>query len=263
MSAPALLAVSHGTDSVRGRSVVGALVAAIRARQADTRGGFVDVLQPGPDALLRKLPAGRPAVIVPLLLSAGYHVRVDLARAAREADRPVTVAGALGPDDGLVRLLARRVAEAGAGSRDRIVLGAAGSSDPAAVADCLEVADRLAGVLRRPVPVGFLSAARPTLAEVVEAARAPDVRVVVASYLLAPGFFAGLMDAAGADVVSAPLLDGRAVPPELVDAALARYAAASARVRVRDAGDLTRPPEGCERNVTVAQPQGNRRGRTA
>ncbi len=225
-SAPALVAISHGTDSVPGRQLVGALVAAIRDRMPDTHGGFVDVLQPDVETVLRKLPPGRPAVVVPLLLSAGYHVRVDIGRAARKADRPVAVAGALGPDDGLARLLAARLAAAGLTDDDEVVLAAAGSSDQAAVVDCREQGRRLAALLDRPVAVGFLSAAQPTLRDAVETARATGRRVVVATYLLAPGYFERQVRAAGPDVMTAPLLDGGAVPPELVGAALARYAAA-------------------------------------
>ena len=227
MSAPALVAISHGTDSVPGRRLVGALVSAIRARLPETRGGFVDVLQPDVATVLRKLPEGRPAVIVPLLLSAGYHVRVDIGRAARSAGRPVAVAAALGPDDGLARLLAARLAEAGLREDDEVVMAAAGSSDVAAVVACRDQGARLAALLGRPVAVGFLSAAEPTVRQAVDAARATGRRVVVATYLLAPGYFERQVRAAGPDVMTAPLLDGGPVPVELVDAALARYAAAA------------------------------------
>ena len=207
--------------------MVGGLVAAVRARFPDTRGGFVDVLQPDVTVVLGKLPSRTPAVIVPLLLSAGYHVRVDLARAARRADRPVVVAGALGPDDLLVSLLDRRLNDAGIQPEDEVVLAAAGSSDAAAVADCHDTADRLAARLGRPVRIGFLSAASPRLSEAVAAARATGRRVVVGTYLLAPGYFFDLVESAGADVVARPLLDGGPVPDELVEAVLARYRAAT------------------------------------
>ena len=77
--------------------------------------------------------------------------------------------------------------------------------------------------------VGFISAALPRLADEIATARAarPGRRVVVASYLLAPGYFAGLAARAGGDVTTAPLLtpDGP-VPAELVDIVLERYAEA-------------------------------------
>lgn len=227
--APALLAISHGTSSASGQAAVAALVSAVAGSSAElsVRPGFVDVQQPDVPAVLGALPAGRASVIVPLLLSAGYHVHVDLAEIADAAG--ATVAAALGPDDRLVRLLARRLAEAGLRPEDAVVLAAAGSSDARAVADCVETARRLGVVLNRPVSVGFISAALPRLSDEIATARAahPGRRVVVASYLLAPGYFAGLAARAGGDLVTGPLLlpDGP-VPTELVDIVLDRYAAA-------------------------------------
>ncbi|MET0955569.1 MAG: CbiX/SirB N-terminal domain-containing protein, partial [Cryobacterium sp.] len=168
-------------------------------------------------------------VIVPLLLSAGYHVRVDLAEAAAEASQPVRVTGALGPDLRLARVLADRLQQIDLAPTDRVVLAAAGSTDANAVADCHTVGDQLAAVLGRAVTVGFISAAAPRLTDAVLAARATTSgRVVVATYLLAPGYFAGLAADCGADAVSAPLLvDGEAPPRELVDVVIDLYASAA------------------------------------
>ena len=212
-TSPALLAVSHGTSSPSGQAAVAALVAAVSATRPDlaVREGFVDVQQPDVPSVLDTVPAGRTSVIVPLLLSAGYHVHVDLAAAVDAAD--AVVGAALGPDERLVRLLARRLAEAGLAPGDVVVLAAAGSSDVRAVADCIETARRLGALLDRPVSVGFISAALP--------------RVVVSSYLLAPGYFAGLAARAGGDVTAPPLLMPDApAPAELVEIVLDRYAAA-------------------------------------
>ena len=229
LAPPALLAVSHGTSSPAGQAAVANLVAAVTGTRPDVavHEGFVDVQQPDVPSVLGALPAGRPSVIVPLLLSAGYHVHVDLADMAGATG--ATVAAALGPDDRLVRLLARRLDEAGLTTGDVVVLAAAGSSAPRAVADCIETARRLGTVLDRPVSVGFISAALPRLADEIETARAahPGRRIVVASYLLAPGYFAGLAARAGGDVTSAPLLAPDApAPAELVELVLDRFAAA-------------------------------------
>lgn len=232
--APVLLAVSHGTSDPAGQRAVSALVHAVAAARPELSvlGGFVDVQQPDVPTSLDTIDDDRAVVIVPLLLSAGHHVRVDLARAARDATRQsVRVTGALGPDPRLTGILATRLAAAGLRPGDRVVLAAAGSRDPDAVADCHTVGEQLAGVLSRPVTVGFISAAHPPLADAIDLARkpAPDHRVVVATYLLAPGYFAGLACAAGADVVSAPLLtDGGEPPKELVEAVIDRYLEAAA-----------------------------------
>lgn len=229
---PALLACSHGTSSPAGSRAVATLVGAVASRrpELDVRGAFVDVQSPDVPASLAALDPARDVTIVPLLLSAGYHVHVDLAEsAARAAPRSVAVAGALGPDVRLARILAARLEIAGLRPADRVVLAAAGSSDASAVADCERMGELLAEVLDRPVLVGFVSAARPRLADAVRAARAvsgpapgvllglrseghlsPGGRVAVSTFLLAPGYFADLATRlatdAGADLVSDPLL---------------------------------------------------------
>ena len=145
LPAPVLLACAHGTRSPAGRTAVARLVGAVAAALpgVEVVPTWVDVQTP--DLAARTVEhAGRPVVVVPLLLSAGYHVYVDVARAVA-ADELHRVGPALGPDRALARLLARRVHEAcersGAplGERDAVLLAAAGSSDRRAVADCAAV----------------------------------------------------------------------------------------------------------------------------
>jgi sirohydrochlorin ferrochelatase len=254
--APVLLATSHGTSDPAGQRAVLALVDAVAAAAAHLTvvGGYVDVQFPDVPTCLTDIaarsaaapaaapaaafpgappaaPAGpdRPVVIVPLLLSAGYHVRVDLAEAAAAATQPVRVTGALGPDPRLARVLADRLHEIGLRPDDTVVLAAAGSTDANAVADCHTVGTQLAAVIGRPVTVGFISAAEPRLSDAVLAARTgASGRVVAATYLLAPGYFAGLAASCGADAVSAPLLvDGDVPPRELVDVVIDLYTSAA------------------------------------
>lgn len=237
---PALVGISHGTSSPEGRRAVrglhDAVAEAVAQRHPDAapsvRLGHVDVEQPDVPATLASLGDGEPAVVVPLLLSAGYHVYVDLTEAVEaETARPVVLAGALGPDDRLAALLLRRLREAGLRDGDRVVLAVAGSSDRRAVDDCREQAQRLAAVSGREVSVGFLSAAEPRLPDAVAAARAGAGgrdRVIVANYLLAPGYFDDLARAAGAEVTAPPLLvPDEPAPRELVDVVLDRYAASA------------------------------------
>jgi sirohydrochlorin ferrochelatase len=169
-------------------------------------------------------------------------VYVDLTEAvADERTRRVVLSGALGPDDRLAAVLLRRLEEAGLRDDDRIVLAVAGSSDRRAVEDCRDQAARLAAASGRDVALGFLSAAEPRLPDAVAAARAEASagasavgsagRVVVANYLLAPGYFDDLARAAGADVTAQPLLlPDEPAPQELLDVVLDRYDAAAATV---------------------------------
>ncbi len=86
------------------------------------------------------------------------------------------------------------------------------------------MAAALGRLLGRPVVAGYLSAAEPKLADAVAAQRVPGRRVVVATYLLAPGFFADLAARSGADVVDPPLLlPHEPAPAELVDVVVERY----------------------------------------
>lgn len=225
---PALLAISHGTSSPIGQRAVAGLVAAVDRARSDVTvaGGFVDVQQPDVAATLETTPG--PAAIVPLLLSAGYHVHVDLRRSIRDVPGAV-LAAALGPDDRLVAVLERRLVEAGLRRSDRVVLACAGSSDQRAVDDCVEMGARLSRRINREVRVGFISAASPRLEDAVDLEKARGGRVVVATYLLAPGYFADLARSTAADVTTEPLLRAGDEPPrELVDLVLDRYAGALA-----------------------------------
>ncbi len=226
MSTPALLAISHGTASAEGQAAVSALVAAVAERLPDVtvRLGHVDVQQPDVAASLDALPAGQPVVIVPLLLSAGSHVRVDLKEQTAGRDG-VTIAPALGPDPRLVDALLARLAPLEVTEDDALVLAVAGSSDDRANDDCRTVATMLGERLGRDVAVGFLAAADPRLGAAVSAAcGAAPGRVVVANYLLAPGYFHDLaVRLADGFPVARPLLDDDLPPAPVVDTVVTRY----------------------------------------
>ncbi|TDW31209.1 sirohydrochlorin ferrochelatase [Cryobacterium psychrophilum] len=224
-----LAGFAHGTSSAEGQAATVELMRAVaKAHPAiDVRLGYVDVQQPDPAATLGAVERGRPVVVVPLLLSAGYHVHVDLTEAVQaETNRHVVLTGALGPDPRLTDLLLLRLTEAGLTNDDVVVLAVAGSSDARAVADCHVVRAQLAALLGREVSVGFLSAASPRLPDAVAAARDahPGRRIVVSSYLLAPGYFQSLVEVAGADAVTGPLLTFSGPAPEqLVAVVASRY----------------------------------------
>jgi sirohydrochlorin ferrochelatase len=226
--APVLVACAHGTRNATGRRLIAELaLTARRLRPAlSTTAAFVDVQPPTVVDVVAGLAAeGRPAVVVPLLLSGGYHVHVDIAGAV--AGHPSAVAARpLGPDARLVAVLDDRLRQAGADPADpgtAVVLAAAGSSDARSVADVEETARLLQRSWAGPVTTGFGSAARPAVPEAVAAARRAGARrVVVAAYLLAPGHFAARLADAGADAVTEPLLPDDRVAAVLLD----RYDAA-------------------------------------
>ncbi|WUJ75271.1 sirohydrochlorin chelatase [Kribbella soli] len=186
-----LVAVAHGTADPRGIRVVHDLVREMARQRPDLpiSLGFVDVDLPALPELMRRVVAdSNEAVVVPLLLSSGYHVYVDVAAEVERYPGQVHAAAALGPDPVLADILADRLGDL---SRiDHVVLAAAGSSDPRALLDCEQTADLLSHRINRPVRVGYISGAGERLPAVL--ARTPG-RVAVATYLLAPGFFETLV----------------------------------------------------------------------
>ena len=231
---PVLVACAHGTRNPTGRRLIAELALSARVLRPGltTVAAFVDVQPPTVVDVVAGLAAsGQAAVVVPLLLSGGYHVHVDIAGAVDGADGAVA-ARPLGPDPRLVAVLRDRLVEAGADPRDpltAVVVAAAGSSDPRSVADVEDTADLLQRDWAGAVTTGYGSAAQPTVPDAVAAARRGGAeRVVVASYLLAPGHFHDKLAGAGADLVTTPLLpDDRiaAVLLDRFDAAVAGFAA--------------------------------------
>ncbi len=224
MSRPVLLAVAHGSRDPAARRTVSALAA--RAGRLvpglEVRTAFVQNAEPSVAQVLTGT-AGAGVVIVPLLLSAGYHLSTDIAGPAKRAGVPV--AGPLGPDPGLVPALADRLAEAGAPPGTPVVLAAAGSTDPRAIGETRSQAALLAAHLLVPVLAAFASAGQPTVDEAVAALAArTGGPVAVASYLLAPGVFHDRLAASGAAWVSVPLGDHPAVAGLVID----RFRAVSA-----------------------------------
>jgi sirohydrochlorin ferrochelatase len=208
---PVLLAVAHGTRSATGQAEIRGLVAEVARRrpELDVRLGFVDVQQP---RLGELVPQVRAAVVVPLLLSTGYHVRVDIAEAV--AGTAIPVAPALGPDDVLLDSMTRHLPAA-----DAVVLAAAGSSDAAWRADIRELAARIPGGAQ----VGYAAGPQPRVAEVVAGLRARGARrIAIAAYLLADGLFYRSLHLAGADSVTPPLCHD----PAIADLVLRRYESA-------------------------------------
>ncbi len=226
MNAPVLVACSHGTSSDAGRAAIRMLLDQVRALLPGTTvvEAFVDVQQPEVDDVVTEWAAKGPVVVVPVLLSTGFHTRVDIARAVASHTNAVA-APPLGPHDLLALVLESRLADLDLDGGDAVVLAAAGSTDPGAAVDVDAMARRLEECLGMPVRVAYAAGATPRIADAVADARAQGAtRVVAASYVLAPGYFADVIAKAGADAVTAPLA------PDLRIAALIaeRYAEASA-----------------------------------
>lgn len=220
-----LVATSHGTGAPTARAAIAALVDAVReaAPHVDVREAFVDVQDPPVGQVVDSI--GGLAVVVPLLLAPGFHVHVDIQQAVRRTT--AVAARTLGPDPRLIDLLLGRLALAGATSDDVIVLGAAGSTDARALQTLGAAARMLGAAWGPPVPVGHLGGSGTPIEQVVREVASTGRRVVVATYLMAPGFFHDRLTGCGADVVTRPLLDGLEVDPAMVALVLDRFTEAA------------------------------------
>ena len=216
MTSPALLAVAHGSRDPAAADVVRALAGQVRrlAPVLDVRVAFLGHAEPSLPTELTA--AGSNTVIVPLLLSSGYHLSTDISGVADVAG--ARVAAPLGPDELLLTALTARLAEAGVPDGTPIVLAAAGSADPLAAADVRQQADLLADQLGVPVVAAFASTAAPSVQDAVAELRERTGRpVAVASYLLAPGQFQDQLAESGADWLTEPLGGHPAVAGLVID----------------------------------------------
>lgn len=259
MPRPALLAVSHGTSDAAGAAAIALLVRRVADRLPDVavHSGFVDVQQP--DAPTALAAVDGPVVVVPLLLSQGFHVRVDLGRAVSERSDAV-VTDPLGPDPRLATVLALRLADAAAAAHPAprlagrelrlhtpqernirpvsgpirtdpaapVILAVAGSRDPRSLPDAESMAAQLGEELGRAVVPAYLAAREPALAD----ALAAHPGAAVATYLLAHGYFFDVAErVTGSAVLTEPLLDDGEPPAPLVDLVVDRYLAGEAELR--------------------------------
>lgn len=223
---PTLVAVAHGSRDPRAPHTVLALLERVRELRPrlDVRLGHIELNRPLLGDTLREVSG--EAVLVPLLLGRGTHVKRDLPEAAaRAAHLRTRVAAPLGPHPLLVEALYERLLEAGWGSarggRPAVVLAAAGSRDPDSAADTRRSAallrERLGGV---PVVPAYASAAAPSVQDAVRALAARGHhRVAVASYFTAPGRFSTASAAAAPALAADPL----GAHPALARLVLLRY----------------------------------------
>ncbi|GJF28579.1 hypothetical protein KNE206_12790 [Kitasatospora sp. NE20-6] len=207
---PALVLVAHGSRDPSAGAEIARLLERLRAArpELDVRLAHLGLNAPLLPDVLDGL-VGR-AVLVPLLLSRGYHAKVDIPGALAAAPQVTgAIAAPLGPHPLLAEALHARLTEAGwhrgADGRDAVVLAASGSRDAEAALDTEEQARLLALRLGVPVRPGYVAAGGPSVAEAVSAFHAEGRRVAVAGYFTAPGDFARLAAAAGGDLASAAL----------------------------------------------------------
>ncbi|QNN52462.1 sirohydrochlorin chelatase [Nocardioides mesophilus] len=238
MTAPALVALAHGSRDPQSAATIKALVDQVRALRPDLRiePAFLELARPSFGTVVDKLVrAGYDEiVVVPLLLTEAYHAKVDVPAAIAEATSrhqglQIRATRILGLETAFLEVLDRRLRtalkEARVRELDALVLAAAGSSDALANQAVARLARLWSSRHRLPTVAAFASAAPPTTGEAVRQFRAEGRRhIAVGSLFLAPGAHpdraAELALEAGAVAVSAPL----GADPEVARTILARYA---------------------------------------
>ena len=238
MTAPALVALAHGSRDPRSAQTIKALVDEVKKTRPDLRiePAFLELSKPGFATVVDRLvKAGYDEiVVVPLLLTEAYHAKVDVPAAIREATERhpglrIRATAVLGLEPVFLEVLDRRLRAALKDARvrelDALVLAAAGSSDQLANQAVTRLARLWGSKHRLPTVTAYASAAPPATGEAVRQFRAEGRRhIAVGSLFLAPGTLpdraAELAVEAGAVAVSAPL----GADPEVARTILARYA---------------------------------------
>ncbi|MDI6097888.1 CbiX/SirB N-terminal domain-containing protein [Actinoplanes sp. NEAU-A12] len=225
---PAVVLVAHGSRDPRAAASTEALARAVRRARPEwtVRASYLDHDGPRPLDVLASLPETR-AVLVPLLLTAAYHGRVDLPAVIREAATlpvRVTAAEVLGPASPLLlSAVCRRLPVAGL---DAVVLAAAGTRDDAARQTVADAAAALGRRLGLPSAACYASGPGPRAGEAVQRLRdAGARRVGVAAYFLAPGLLYDTAAAAAREAGAVAVAEPLGVGPELVRLVAARVEA--------------------------------------
>ena len=238
MTAPALIALAHGSRDPRSAATITALTEQVACMRPDLRveTAFLDLAEPSFDEVVDRLVAEGHGeiVVVPLLLTDAFHASVDVpqvvdAALQRHSGLRIAVTKVLGIEQALFHVLDRRLREALSANRvrelDALVLAGAGSSDPVANAVIARAARVWGARHKLPTIAAFASSAPPAAGEAVRTHRADGRRhIAVGMMFLAPGFLSDrvkeLALEAGAVAVAEPL-GADTVVAEIV---LARYA---------------------------------------
>ena len=244
--------MAHGSTDPRAAATIGDLIAIAAGRAAERareqglippslRAAYLGHAAPSLPQVLGSIGPGTEVTVLPLLLTAAYHSKTDIPRvlASSQVRRlRLNYGGPLGPHPLLLRALERRLAEADpaaleAPERTGVVLAAAGSSDPEANATIARLAARWqARTGWFAVRPAYASAGDPTPAAAVAGLLGAGAsRVVVASYLLAPGLFADRIVQAGMAASAAAVSPVLGASAEVADVLLDRYEEAGTRRR--------------------------------
>ena len=197
-----LVIAAHGTRDPEGVAVCRALAERVRAKLPDTKltMGFVELTEPSiPEAVAEALEGLEPkgetdAVVVPLMLATGGHVRIDIPEAIDEGrgEARVAYSAALLGSPLLDSAVRNRVVEALGEWRPQdtaCVLVGRGSPVTESNAERYRMARTLMEEKElRSIHPAFIQVSRPSVPEALNHAKATGVKqIVVAPHFLFPG----------------------------------------------------------------------------
>ncbi len=238
MTAPALIALAHGSRDPRSAATIHALTEVVTCMRPDLRveAAYLDLADPSFDTVVDRLVAEGHGeiVVVPLLLTEAHHASVDVpqvvdAALQRHPGVKIGITKVLGVEQVFLQVLDRRLRETLSKNRvrelDALVLAGAGSTDPLANAAIARAARAWGARHKLPTIAAFASSAPPAAGEAVRSHRADGRRhIAVGMLFLAPGFLSDrvteLALEAGAVAVAEPL----GADEEVARVILARYA---------------------------------------
>jgi len=270
MTAPALVALAHGSRDPRSTATITALTDLVASLRPDLRiePAFLELAPPSPVEVIDRLvdDGVEEVVVVPLLLTRAYHAKVDVpsvvcAAMRRHPGLRVQSTNVLGLESEFLDILDRRLRAALSEARirelDALVLAAAGSSDALANAAVARLARAWGTRHHLPASAAFASTAPPATGEAVRAFRRDGRRhIAVGSLFLAPGFLptraTELALEAGAEDVEVSESDYRVVTaPE--DFATVRQSLVEAGVAYENAEITMQPQNSIDLDASTAK----------
>ncbi|MDN5855851.1 MAG: CbiX/SirB N-terminal domain-containing protein, partial [Actinomycetia bacterium] len=180
MTAPALVALAHGSRDPRSAESITALTDLVACMRPDLRveRAFLELSDPHVGDVIDRLYAEGhdEIVIVPLLISSAYHANIDIpsvidAATTRHSDLRVHATDVLGVESAMFDVLDKRLRTALSDARvrelDALVLAAAGSSNSIANQAMPRAARTWGQRHNLPAVAAFAAAAPPATGEAV------------------------------------------------------------------------------------------------
>ncbi|AZZ81652.1 MULTISPECIES: sirohydrochlorin chelatase [Gordonia] len=233
---PVLVLVAHGSRDPRfgatARRVRDAV--AVRLPGVEVVLSYLDLDEPlVGEVLATGSETGDDPVVVPLLLSAGYHHKIDLPAIIAE-HRPFAQQTDVIGTRSFTAALADRLLEAGLHERDGVILSAVGSSDESADRHVRRRAIELSTSLHRPVEVVFatkLGSGNRAVATAVRRLRAVGAeRIALSPYFLSAGLLIERVESALDALADETLVAGPlGAHPDVVEGICGLYRTAAQR----------------------------------